>query len=125
MTMMASVVVYLEAPNWQWHYDHAMNSMYLMGQVQVRLYVFFQHSFAVSILSPFFNPKASFDGIPLYMAHPVFASPPPSPSVSMETDPSKASSSFLDSTSSDSGHPSGSPGAAGIMENSFYTPKLD
>ena len=70
---MALVVIFLEAINWQWHYDHALDSMYLMGQAQIRLYIFIQRSFAVSILSPFFDPKAPLDRIPLCIAHPVFA----------------------------------------------------
>ena len=127
MIVMASMVVYLEAPNWQWHYDHAMSFMYLMGHAQGRLYIFFQHSFAVSIMSPFFGPEAPFDEIPLYMAHPTFAppSPPPPPSASMEIDLSEASSFSSASTASDSEHPPGSPEASGIMENGFYTPRLD
>ena len=95
-----------------------------MGQAQVRLYTFFQHSFAESILSPFFDLEAPFDGIPLYMAHLVFASPPPCPLASMETNPSEVSSSFWASTPSVSKHPSDNPGAADIMENGFYIPKL-
>ena len=43
---MASVVAYVETLNWQWHYDHALDSIYLMGQTQVRLYIFFWLSFA-------------------------------------------------------------------------------
>ena len=93
----------------------------------VHLYIFLQHPFAISILSPFFDPEASFDGVPLYMAHPD-AVPPQmahptvvpsqlSPPASPESDPLKASTSTSSSsTLGDGEHPPGGLETANIME---------
>ena len=101
--------------------------MLLTGQVHVKLCIFFQRSFLVSILSPFFNPEAPLDEIPLYMVHSVFTPPPPppSPSTSMEIDPFELWSSSSASTPEDNRHSRGSLEVAGVMENDFYTLELD
>ena len=60
------------------------------------------------------------------MAYLVFAPPPASPSSAMKIDPSEASSSsYSTSTFGDGRYPPNSPEVAGILENHFYTPKLD
>ena len=67
---MVAVVLFTEMPEWQWHYDHALDSLYLTGTSQVRVYIFFYRAFVAPLLSPLFDPTAPFLGVPLYMAHP-------------------------------------------------------
>ena len=67
---MAAIFFFAEVPKWQWHYDHALDSLYLIATSRVRLYVFFQRAFAASLVSPLFDLAAPFLGVPLYMAHP-------------------------------------------------------
>ena len=37
---MASVVIFIEMPEWLWYYDLALDSIFLMGQAQVHMYIF-------------------------------------------------------------------------------------
>ena len=69
MTVMVAMAFFIEVPEWQWHDDPPMDSLYLTVTTHVHSYIFFQRVFAVPIFSPFFDPTASFEGIPLYMAH--------------------------------------------------------
>ena len=120
---MAAIVFFAEVPEQQRHYDPVLDSLYLMASSRFRLYLFFQRSFAVSILCPFFNPEAPFDGIPLYMVYPEAAPTQPSPPASMEFDSIEASSSFSSAPSSGgSGHLLSGPRTSGILANDFHTP---
>ena len=55
----ALVVIFLETPDWLWHCDLAIDSMFLIGQAQVRIYIFFCRPFSILFsansltLSPF------------------------------------------------------------------------
>ena len=69
-TVMVAIVFFTEVPEWQWHYDHVLDSLYLTTTSRVCLYRFFQRAFATPIFSPFFDPTAQFLGVSLYMAHP-------------------------------------------------------
>ena len=92
------------------------------------MYIFFNQPFAVTILSPQFDPKFPFDGVPLHMVHRVFDPPPPSPFLDMETGPSEASSPATSTQSSNlSTPPRGDQTVpdtrfAAIVENDFYSP---
>ena len=92
-TTMAAIVIFVKVFEWQWHYDPVLDFLYLMASSCFRLYIFFYCSFVVSVLWPFFDPEAPFNGIPLFMAYSAAASPQPSHPASIESDPSKVSSS--------------------------------
>ena len=88
MTVMTAMVFFAEIPEWQWHYDPALDSLFLTATSRMWLYIFFQRAFIVSVLSPFFDPKAPFDGIPLYMAHLVVIPPQMAPPIAVPPQPS-------------------------------------
>ena len=67
---MAVMIFFIEVPEWHWHYDQLMGSLYLTATSRVCLYIFFQRAFVVPIFSPLFDPSARFLGVPLYMTHP-------------------------------------------------------
>ena len=92
---MASITIFLETPNWTLHHDPALDSMYLLSHVAVRMYIFFNCPLAVLVLNPQFDPEFPFKCVPLHAAHPFYPSPSPSPplSCSSETDPLEDSSS--------------------------------
>ena len=129
---MAAMVFFAEVPEWHWHYDSFMNSLYLTITSPVCLYIFFQWAFAAPVFSPLFDPTAPFLGVPLYMAHPDpvpthHAQPPTVPphsiqSESSESDPSES----MDSSSSSSsapgdGHAPAAAGSRGIIPNGFLS----
>ena len=74
--IVVTIVFYAKVPEWQWHYDLALDSLYLMATARFRLYVFFHRAFVVPLFSPLFDPTTPYLAIPVYMAHPP-ASPPP------------------------------------------------
>ena len=125
MTKMAAMLFFAEMLEWQWYYNPTLDSQYLMATSYVHLYIFFQHPFIVSIFGPTFDPMAPFGGIPMHMAHPAAATPQPSPSSSMEIDPSKAISSSSFFAFGCSGHPPDSLGSSGIIPNGFLSPELE
>ena len=97
-----------------------------MGSLHFWLYIFFQWSFVVSILSLFFDLEALFEGVHLFMAYLAFAPPQPSPPASMEIDPFKVISfSSLTTSFEGSEYPPSGLRAMDIMENDFHTPELD
>ena len=120
MTTMEAIVFFTKILEWQWHYNLVLDSQYLAASSCFPLYIFFQCLFVMSILSPFSDPEVPFDGIPLYMAHPVTAPPPPLSLVSKESDPSEMSSSSSSTLGSrGSGHPLGGPKVLGIWRMAF------
>lgn len=126
MTEMATMALFAEMLEWQWHYSPALDSLYLTAPSHVCLYILFQHPFTVLVFSRAFDPVAPYDEIPLHMAHLTMAPPQPSPSMSMETDPSEASTSPSSaSTFGDSKPLCDDPGAPSIMVNDFLTPEQD
>ena len=125
---MTLVVIFIEMA----HYDPVLDSMFLIGQARVRIYIFFCRPFTVTILSPHFILEFLYDGIPLYMAHPIFDLPPPSPVLDIETDSSETSSPPTDTQSSGASTPhrgdqvvlelpSSDTGSAVVLENGFYS----
>ena len=97
---MVLVVIFIETPDRLWHYNQTLDSMFLMGQAQVCMYIIFCHPFVVSILCWHLNPKSPFDIVPLFTTHPVFAPPQLSPSSSMEINPFEMSFSSASASSS-------------------------
>ena len=89
---------FLKTLDWFWHYDPDLDSMFLMGQAQVCMYIFFCRPFSINILSPQFDPEILFDGVPLHMVHPVFDLPPPLPILDMEMNLVEVSSLLLASS---------------------------
>ena len=130
MANAATAVLYIEFPELHIHLDPFIDSIYISGRCEFRLYFFFRRDFAVPLAHPQFDPLAPYIAIPLYMAHPFpppaaaaaaaappAASPPQAPSISLsEEDPSEAVS------SSSSSAPSGgyAPADAG-MANGFLS----
>ena len=125
MTAMAAMAFFIKVLEWQWHYNPALDSLYLIATSCVRLYIFFQHPFAVLVLSPFFDLEAPFDRILLYMANLTTAPPQPSLPTSLETDPSQARASTSSSSSAFGGseRPPGDPGTASILKIDFLSSK--
>ena len=97
--VMAAMTFFTKIPEWQWHYDPTLDSLYMTSTSHIRLYIFFQRAFAVPIFKPLFDPMASFQVITLYMAHPaavathmaqLTAAPSqPAPPLPLESDPSE------------------------------------
>ena len=106
-----TIIFYAEVPEWQCHYNLALDSLYPMATARFRLYVFFHRAFAAPLYSPLFDSTTPYLVVPLYMAHldpvpPLQAQPPapPPPHVgqeSSESDPSEP----MDSSSSSPGAP--------------------
>ena len=130
--VIAAIAFLAEVPEWQWHYDPALDSLYLIATSHVCLYIFFQRTFAVLIFSPLFNPAAPFKGIPLYMAHlvavpphtaqPAAVLPQPTPSSPPENNPSEMSTfSSSSSFAPGGGYSLGDLGTANIMESGFLS----
>ena len=67
--LMGSVIVFLEFPTWEWHYDPALDSLLLMARVTLRVYIFFHHLFGLSRMSRHFNPWDSCDISIVYESH--------------------------------------------------------
>ena len=123
MIPMAVLVFFAEIPEWQWNYDYVLDSLYLTATSRMCLYIFFERSFSESVLSLMFEPKAPFDGVPLFMAHPAGAPLQPFPPASPETDPSEAGTSTCSSSSApgDDRPSLGGLGAIGVMANGFLS----
>ena len=130
MVVMVVIAFFTEILKWQWHYDPALNSLYLTASSHVHLYIFFKHAFAIPIFSPLFDPTTTLREILLYIAHPVAMQPhmaqpttaPPqlAPLSPPESDPSKISVSSYSSDLSVGYSPSG-PGFVDIIENGFLS----
>ena len=71
---------FTEIPEWQWHYDPTLDSLYLTTTSHVRFYIFFQRTCVVLIFSLLFNPVAPFERILVYMARPIAVPPHVTPS---------------------------------------------
>ena len=130
--VMAAMIFFTEMPEWHWHYDQFMVSLYLTTTSRVHLYIFFQCAFVVPVFSPIFDHAAPFLGVPLYMAHPDPVSPyqeqPPTPPQqyvpqgSSKSDPSEMmDSSSTSSLAPDDEQAPGDPKSAGIVLNKFLS----
>ena len=97
-----AIILYTEVPEWQWHYDLALDSLYLMATARFRLYVFFHRAFVVPLFSLLFDPTTLYLAVPVYMAHPP-APPPPQPVYQGSSESDRAEP--MDSSSSSSGAP--------------------
>ena len=103
-------ILFVELPDLQWHYDHVIDSLYMIGTCHFRLDFFFHRDFVVPFFHPLFDPTTPFLAIPLYMTHPVPpAAPPTAPPepihpASSDSDPLE----MLDSSPSSSSGPNDS-----------------
>ena len=102
-------ILFIEFLDLHFHMDPVIDSVYIAGSCRFCFYFFFHRDFAVPLTHPLFDPTAPYIAIPLYMAHlfpssptlaPALIAPPvslpqqvPSISVSVEDDPSEATSS--------------------------------
>ena len=69
---MGSVIIYIEFPTWYWHFDPQLNATVLTVRTTMMVYIFHDHQFRSSIMSPFFYPHNLFYDITLAMVHPPF-----------------------------------------------------
>ena len=77
--MAAIIIFYVEVPEWQWHYDMALNSLYLIATTNFRLYIFFHKAFAAPVHSPLFDLTFPYLAVPVHLAHPPAPAPAPPP----------------------------------------------
>ena len=108
MDMAATVILFAELPELQFHYDFTIDSLYIIATCCFRLYFFFSRDFAAPLFSPLFDLTTAFLATPLYMAHP--KAPPVSPLTSpLQVVPFLSSdgvpSKIVDSSSSSSSAP--------------------
>lgn len=54
---MGSVIVILECPTWEWHYNLALDSLLLMARATLKVDIFFYCSFGLSVISRHFSPQ--------------------------------------------------------------------
>ena len=97
----ATIIFYAKVPEWQWHYDMALDSLYLMATARFCLYVFFHCAFATPVHSPLFDLVFPYLAIPIHLTHPPAPAPPPSQLVQQvpsKSDPSEE----MDTSSSSS-----------------------
>ena len=106
MDIAATIILFVEMPELQWHYNHVIDSLYLTATYQLCLYIFFHRDFVVPLFSPLFDLVSPFLAIPLYITHPIPPSvaPPATPPqlahpASFENDPSEMVDSFSSSSS--------------------------
>ena len=106
MDIAATIILFVEMPELQWHYNHVIDSLYMTATCQLCLYIFFHRDFVVPLFSPLFDPASPFLAILLYIAHPIPPSvaPPTTPPqlahpTSFENDPSEMVDSFSSSSS--------------------------
>ena len=100
------IILFVEMPELQWHYDYVIDSLYMTATYRFHLYIFFHRDFVVPLLSLLFDLAAPFLAIPQYMAHPIPSHqvppiailPQPAHLASYESDPSE----MVDSSSSSS-----------------------
>ena len=88
MGMAATIIFYAKVSEWQWHYNLALDSLYVMATTRFCLYVFFHRPLVVPLFSPLFDSTTLYLAVLVYMAHPP-APPPPQPvhQGSSESDP--------------------------------------
>ena len=97
--MDVTVVLFVEFPNLQFHYDPIFDSLYITGACHFCLYFFAHKDFVILLVHPLFDLAAPYIAISLQVAHPVppaLASPlqvVPSFSLDDDEDPSEASTS--------------------------------
>ena len=89
---MATAVIFMEVPEWLWHYDPALDSLVLVAHSNFRLYILFHRLFSVLVVSWHFDHRRPYADSPLRLAHPLYFPKPAPFASSMETDPSEGSS---------------------------------
>ena len=117
----ATIIFYVGVPEWQWHYDMALDSLYLMATARFCLYVFFHRAFATPVHSPLFDPAFPYLAILVHFMHPPApAPPPPQPiqQVPSESDPSEEMD--TSSSSSEASDDSYAPADSGMV-NEFLS----
>ena len=109
-----------------------MDFLYLIATTHIRLYMFFQCVFVVPIFSPLFDPTASFEWIPLYIARPDLMPPHmahpddvvlPQAALlesSKSDQPEMSASSSSSSFSPADDYALGDPKSASFMANGFF-----
>ena len=129
MDMAVMVILFTELPEFQLHYDHVIDSLYITATCRGHLYIFFRQDFVVPLFHPLFNLATPFLILPLHMAHPKEppavppVSPPASPpqvvpSLSSDDDPFEVA----DSSSSSSSGPNNDYAPANTdMANGFFS----
>ena len=88
---MASIVIFLEVPEWTWHYPD-LDSLVLVACSSFRLYICFSRLFSILVVNWHFDPRRPFANFPLHLAHPPYLPEPPPSASSIEADPSEESS---------------------------------
>ena len=124
-----TIVLFLEFPDVQLHYDPMFNSLYIIGSCRFCLYFFGRRDFSIPLFHPAFDPSVPYFSIPLHVAHHApplapAASPPtspaqvvPDPSLGSDSDPSEATNSPSSSSGPDADYTLAEPG----MANSFMS----
>ena len=114
--MSGTVVIFIEFPTWRWGFDPVLNASVMSASAAMRVYIFHDHPFQTSVMSPFFRPHQLFGEVTLDDIRPYFALPrypidnesnsdpsePSYPSYHVETDPSEPSFPSVVRLSSDS-----------------------
>ena len=55
MDMAATTILFVELPKLQWHYNHVIDFLYMIGTWRFRLYFIFRRDFAVPLFHPLFR----------------------------------------------------------------------
>ena len=74
---MESVIVFLECPTWEWHYDPALDSLLLTARATLRVYIF-RRPFGLSMMSRHFSLQVPFSDVNMNKTHaisPVYVVP--------------------------------------------------
>ena len=71
-----TVVLFVEFPYLQVHYDPVFGSLFNTGTCRFHFYFFSLRDFAVPLFHPQFDPTAPYIAIALYMAYPAPPAPP-------------------------------------------------
>ena len=86
------MVIFMEVPEWSWHYDPTLDSLVLVAHSSFKLYIFFRRPFSILVVSWHFDFHRPYADLPLRLAHPPYYLEPAPSASSMETDPSQGSS---------------------------------
>ena len=68
--MDATVMLFIEFPDLQLHYDPMFNSLYITDACHFHLYFFARRNFVVPLFHLLFDPAAPYTTISLQIAHP-------------------------------------------------------
>ena len=92
MQQMATAMIFIEVPEWTWHYNPALDSLILVARSCFKLYIFFCHPFSVLVVSWHVDPRHPYVDFLLCLTHPSYFPKPAFSASSMETNPSEGSS---------------------------------